>query len=129
MGVEPNKPLKGENVLMKVTTRTITHPPVAILELAGRFDAYEEPQVKQWLDKEAAVASARLIVNLAQVNFVDSTALATLVQGMKHCRQQNGDLYLCHLQQSVRIIFELTRLDKAFEIFLDEAEAIAAFTN
>lgn len=114
---------------MKLTSRSSANPQVAILELAGRFDAYEEPQVKQWLAREAASAPAQLIVNLSEVSFVDSTALATLVQGMKHCREQNGDLYLCHLQQPVRIIFELTRLDKAFKIFTDEAAAIAAFTG
>jgi len=114
---------------MKLNSRSITQSKVAILELTGRFDAYEEPQVKQWLDRVAASESARIIVNLSEVNFIDSTALATLVHSMKYCREQNGDLYLCNLQQPVRIIFELTRLDKAFEIFSDEAAAIAAFTN
>ncbi len=66
-------------------------------------------------------------MNLAGVQFVDSTALATLVQGMKRCRQLKGDLRLCGLQQPVRMIFELTRLDKAFEIFSGEDEAIQAF--
>ena len=114
---------------MKLASRSIVNPQVAILELAGRFDAYAEPQVKKWLEEEATSAPGRVIINLSEVNFVDSTALATLVQGMKHCREKNGDLYLCNLQQPVRIIFELTCLDKAFAIFLDEAEALAAFTN
>lgn len=67
------------------------------------------------------------MVNLEQVNFVDSTALATLVQGMKRARQQGGDLYLAHLQPPVRMIFELTRLDKAFAIYASEEEAVRAF--
>jgi len=41
---------------------------------------------------------------------------------------QDGDLYICGLQQPVRIIFELTRLDKFFEIFPAEEDAIAAFS-
>ena len=78
--------------------------------------------------KEAIETGPQIVVNLASAHFVDSTALATLVQGMKHARQKNGDLYLAGLQQPVRIIFELTRLDKAFRIFAEADEAVAAFS-
>ena len=47
---------------------------------------------------------------------------------MKRARQRDGDLRLCCLQRPVRMIFELTRLDKAFEIFAGEDEAIQAFS-
>ena len=70
---------------------------------------------------------ANLIVNLESVVFIDSTGLATLVHGVKHCRQRGGDLHLCGLQKPVRTIFELTRLDNVFKIFSIEADAIAAF--
>jgi anti-sigma B factor antagonist len=46
---------------------------------------------------------------------------------MKHCRSAGGDLHLCELRQPLRVIFELTRLDRAFAIFGAEAEALAAF--
>lgn len=100
---------------------------VAILELSGRFDAYEAPAVREWLEKTEESGSTKVVVNLAGVNFIDSTGMSTLVQGMKHCRQQGGDLYLCSLQKPVCIIFELTRLDKAFQIYSDEEEASRAF--
>ncbi len=97
---------------------------VSIIELAGRFDAYQVPQVTGWFEKAWASIPARIVVNLAGVNFLDSTALATLVKGMKHCRQNQGDLVICQLQQPVRIIFELTRLDRAINIFASEDEAV-----
>jgi anti-sigma B factor antagonist len=100
---------------------------VAVLELFGRFDSYTAPAVSDWLLNAPAAATPRLVVNLAGVEFMDSTALATLVQGMKRRRQQGGDLRLSNLQRTVRMIFELTRLDKAFEIFSAEAEAVHAF--
>lgn len=101
---------------------------VAILELSGRFDAYEAPAVRDWLKKVEGAASTNVVVNLAGVNFIDSTGMSTLIQGMKHCREQGGNLHLCGLQKPVRIIFELTRLDKAFQLFADEEEASRAFT-
>ena len=97
------------------------------LYLHGRFDAHVTPEIRQWLEAEASKPPAQILVNLKEVNFIDSTALAALVQGMKRCRQQDGDLVLCNLQQPVWIIFELTRLDKAFAIFEDESGARDAF--
>lgn len=101
---------------------------IAVLELGGRFDTYETAAVAEWLQNTAAAIPAQIVVNMSEVKFIDSTGLATLVQGMKHCRQHGGDLYLCALQQPVQVIFKLTRLDKAFKIFGSEAEALSAFT-
>ncbi|MDJ0755874.1 MAG: STAS domain-containing protein [Ardenticatenaceae bacterium] len=103
------------------------HGQVAIINLAGRFDAYSAPQVSDHLEKLLNQTPPQIVVNLEEVVFVDSTALATLVQAMKRCRQLEGDLRLAHLKQPVRMIFELTRLDRAFEIFPDETEAADAF--
>lgn len=96
-----------------------------VLELSGRFDAHTASRVATALAEATRESPASVVVNLADVNFMDSTALATLVQGMKRCRQSGGDLRLCNLQQPVRIIFELTRLDKAFGIYATEADALA----
>jgi anti-sigma B factor antagonist len=100
---------------------------VAILELTGRFDSHVAPLVKEWMDKTIGAGKSKVVVNLTGVTFVDSTALSMLVQGMKRCREQHGDLILCGMQQRVRMIFELTRLDRAFEVVADEEGALHAF--
>jgi len=97
---------------------------VDIIELSGRFDAYEVPLVNRWFDEHTT--AQHVIVNLGGVGFIDSSGLSTLVKGLKRCRNHNGDLYLCNLQQAVTIIFELTRLDKAFNIYDDEQSALDA---
>lgn len=102
---------------------------VKILELEGRFDTYTAGAVREWINEATAEEPANLVVNLQGVDFVDSTALATLVQGVKNSRQHHGDLRLCGVQQSVRMVFELTRLDRFFEIFPQEIEAVNAFTS
>ena len=63
------------------------------------------------------------------VNFVDSAGLAALVKGMKRSRELGGNLVIFGLQQPVRIIFELTRLDKAIDIFDNEDDAVASFSR
>ena len=114
---------------MKMESQTMEDEQVTILEIGGRFDAYEAPQVRKWFQTQEEAALKYTIVNLTQVDFIDSSALAALVQGMKRCRQINGDLYLSGLQPQVKIIFELTRLDKAFKIYETDAEAIEAFNK
>ncbi len=100
---------------------------ITVLSLDGRFDAHNAPEVVEWLEKNIEPNAAQLVINLAEVKFIDSTALAALVKGIKRCRQLGGDLRLCGLQKPVQIIFELTRLDKAFYIFADEKAALASF--
>lgn len=102
---------------------------VHIVELAGRFDTNTVPPVAAWLEQVSSSPGARVLVNLAHTTFVDSTALATLVQALKRCQQMKGNLFLCGLARPVYMIFELTRLDKAFNIFVDEEHAIKAFLN
>lgn len=109
---------------MDFTTRTVGN--VAIGEMGGRFDALEAPKLSAWLDTVSAQPPAKIVINMTKVTFVDSTALSTLVKGMKRCRQVNGDLMICGLQKQVKVIFELTRLDKAFSIHPDEASALSA---
>lgn len=102
---------------------------IHILELSGRFDNYTAPEVVEWLGRATEMIPAQVVINLTNVNFIDSTALATLVQGMRRCQERQGRLHLCGLQQQVYMIFELTRLNKAFPIFANESQAVEAFSN
>ncbi len=106
-----------------------THQPdsgIATLVISGRFDAHQVTQVQQEVDSLLAGGARYIIIDLADVNFVDSSALAVMVRGMKRCRERNGELLLCAMRQPVRIIFELTRMDRAFRIFENEDAARAA---
>lgn len=105
----------------------VVNGPISVLQLKGRFDAHEVEPVNAWLQEQVNQGRVRVVVNLEGVNFIDSTALSVLVRGMKNCREKSGNLNLCSLQQPVRVIFELTRLDKAFGIYASETEAGKAF--
>ena len=101
---------------------------VNVLSIAGRFDNYTALPVRQWLETVTTTPPARVVVNLGQVHFMDSTALSTLVHGLKLAQGQGGDVRVCSLQQPVRMIFEMTRLDQVFEIYVLEDDAINAFS-
>lgn len=99
---------------------------VTVLELAGSLDVSNAHQIRQTLIDAASGESAQVVVNLRDLYFVDSSGLATLVQGLKRAREHQGNLCLCSLQSPVRLIFEMTRLDKVFEIFITEEDAVLA---
>lgn len=100
---------------------------ITVLTLDGRFEAQNSASVREMIKKVTDKTPANVVVNLKDVKFIDSSGLAVLVQGMKLAKKAGGKLRLCHLRQSVRIIFELTRLDRVFEIFPDESSAVSAF--
>ncbi|MFN8495804.1 MAG: STAS domain-containing protein [Caldilineaceae bacterium] len=109
---------------MEIQTRTVND--IHIVELQGRLDAHQAKQVDKTL-AEVIHPTSHTVVNLSKAHFIDSTGLSVLIKGVKHHREQQGDLVLCALQQPVRIIFELTRLEKIFTIYPTEEEAIQAF--
>lgn len=57
------------------------------------------------------------VIDLAEVDFMDSSGLVPLVKGLTSARQSGCRLVLCNVQAPVRLILELTQLDSVFEIF------------
>jgi anti-sigma B factor antagonist len=112
---------------MEIQSRVVSN--IQVLELCGSFDSSTASGARLWLERATAEQSPNIVINLQQISFLDSTALSTLVQGMKRARQNQGDMRLCNVQQKVRIIFELTRLDRVFEIYNSEDDAVRAFLS
>ncbi|GAH14077.1 unnamed protein product [marine sediment metagenome] len=102
---------------------------IDVLTLEGRFDAHTVGEVNKWLEEVTSKLPPQVMIDMEAVNFVDSAGLAALVRGMKRSRELGGNLVLHSIRQPVRIIFELTRLDKAFDIFESEESAMASFAT
>ncbi len=71
--------------------------------------------------------SGKLVLNLTATSFMDSSGLAVLVSGLQAARKRDGDVFLVGMSNTVRALFELTRLHTVFQIFDDEAGALRAF--
>jgi anti-sigma B factor antagonist len=100
---------------------------IKVLQITGSFDVYTAGPVREWIDAAVVDYPPYIVIDLSEVQFIDSTALAILVQGMRRSRDQRGDIHLCGLQQPVRMVLELTRLDKVFEIYPNMGDAITGF--
>ena len=68
-----------------------------------------------------------IVVNLGGVTYMDSSGVATLVEGLQLVNDYKGKLYMCHVQGVVNDVFELSRLDKVFTIFPNESDALNAY--
>lgn len=71
----------------------------------------------------------QFLLNLSQVDFVDSSGLGAIISILKTLTLNNGRLVLCDLQAPVLSLFKLTRMDKVFQIFSNEKEALDQLLN
>jgi anti-sigma B factor antagonist len=96
-----------------------------VLELGGEIDMKSFVILKAKFKELYREKPAILIVDMTGVEFMDSSGLATLVGALKWCRLNGSELKLVGLAQRVRSIFEICRLDTAFQIYNSEAEALS----
>lgn len=109
---------------LKLNTRTINDQ-TSLIDLEGEVDVYTAPQLKQQIITLLDSGIKHVIVNLSAVDYLDSTALGVLIGGLKRLRERNGTLDLICPNQRIKRIFEITGLDKIFDIFATEEEALA----
>jgi len=98
----------------------------ASVALVGRFDARNAQMVKETLRQLVDGGTTHLIVDLAQVPFIDSAGLATLVSILKLVRRVGGSVLLTGVQPQARTVFSLTMLDQVFTIHPTVEAALAS---
>ena len=96
--------------------RTELEPTRRVVHLVGRFDAHEAPAFRTTVHPLLTGETAVLHVDLAQVAFVDSTALSELVRLQKAANALGGEVILVDLSDPVQVILEITELAPLFTI-------------
>jgi len=101
-----------------------------VLSVSGEVDIVRSPDLQTSLQDAIGRVPDKgaVIVDLSGVSYMDSSGVATLVRGLQLSRKKGVGLVLCALQDRVRSIFEIARLDTVFSITgtLDEAVQAAA---
>lgn len=100
------------------------HPNV--LPLEGEIDLHISPSLTAALNKMIDDKPKQLVVDLARVSYIDSAGLAALIEAMQKVEAYGGKFALADLQETVRSIFEIARLDQVFQIFSNVDAALAA---
>jgi len=100
---------------------------ISIARVDGEIDINTAPQFKKAFERLMKEKDARVVINMEKVGYIDSSGLATLVELLKNFRKINARLKLASLSVKVRSLFEITKLEKLFDIADKEEEALSAF--
>jgi anti-sigma B factor antagonist len=95
-----------------------------VISLSGEVDLYTAPEFKQKLLEVIGQGGNKVVVDLSNTTFIDSTTLGVLVGGVKRLRPNGGQLTLVCDDRNITKIFEITGLDKVFPIYASRAEAM-----
>jgi anti-sigma B factor antagonist len=97
-----------------------------VLPLKGEIDLHVSPTITASLSQMIEKKPKRLVVDLSEVTYIDSAGLAVLIEAMQKVEGYGGKFLLAGLQETVRSIFEISRLDQVFQIFPDANAALSS---
>jgi len=98
---------------------------VVILDLSGRITMGEGTLIlRDHIQKLLNAGDRKFLLNLADVNYIDSSGLGELVTSFTTVRNQEGQLKLLNLTRRVQDLLQITKLLTVFEVFNSEAEAL-----
>lgn len=100
---------------LEVTTRDIGD--YSVIKLKGEVDIYTAPSLRETIVDTVEKGRYKIVVDLDEVNFLDSTGLGVLVGGLKRVKQHDGELGIICNQEKVLRIFKITGLTKIFKMF------------
>ena len=96
-----------------------------VVPMRGEIDLHNSPEVRKvLLGLLAKDPPKRLVLNLADVPYMDSSGIAVLVEALQKLRKTGGKIYLTNLQPRVKGLLEIARLNTVFVVVADEAEAL-----
>ena len=94
----------------------MTETRTAVLEPTGRLNMVAAPAFKNLVEETVASGQSRIVVDLGQVTFIDSSGLGALISGLKATRQAGGDLRLAVVPEQVMTVLRLTNLDRVLRV-------------
>jgi len=116
----------GIRVSFHITTREVSH--VTIIDVHGRITLGEETEgLRDVIRKLIAEGKKKILLNLEQVDFIDSSGVGELVSSFTAVRNAGGDLKLFNLNKKVHDILNVTKLYTVFDVKEDEFTAVKSF--
>jgi anti-sigma B factor antagonist len=99
---------------------------ITIFDISGDIDLATSPQLRKALLRELReLRIPRVILNLKAVRYIDSSGVASLVEGLKAARDVRARFVLFGLNTTIREVLQLSKLAKIFEIYDSEEQAVA----
>ena len=100
---------------------------VTVVAPTGRLDVAGAPALKEVITEVVKNGPPRVVIDMEGVSFVDSTGLGSVIAVLKQLRSSHGELRLAAPNQQVRVVLELTTLDRVFPYYATVEEALTGF--
>lgn len=110
---------------MSFTTRK--QDGVVIVEVEGQLIVGNRQELKLRMIEELERGGRKFLIDFAKTGYIDSSGLGVLVSLSKKVREQGGQLRLANLNEDLKTLFELTKLDTLFQISETREQALASF--
>jgi anti-sigma B factor antagonist len=112
---------------VKLTTRQVGD--VTVMDASGRITLGEgASSFRETLRDLVSKGNKKLLLNLADVSYIDSSGIGELVSGFTTVTNQGGQMKLLNLTKRVRDLLQITKLYTVFEVFDDETAAVRSFS-
>lgn len=112
---------------VKLTTRQVGD--VTVMDANGRITLGEGSSTFRDIIRDlTAKGNKKLLLNLADVSYIDSSGIGEMVSGFTSVTNQGGQLKLLNLTKRVKDLLQITKLYTVFEVFDDEAAAVRSFS-
>ena len=98
---------------------------IDVVNVSGEIHVSTAPRFRHALDEVIARGDGKLVLDLSGVEFIDSTGLSVLLNGLRLVTQRGGSMMLVCRNPTVLRLFQITSLDSTFEIHDDRAAALA----
>jgi anti-sigma B factor antagonist len=114
-------------VSVKLTTRQVGD--VTVIDAAGRITLGEGASTfRDTVRTLAASGNKKMLLNLGEVSYIDSSGIGEMVSGFTTIANQGGAVKLLNLTKRVKDLLQITKLYTVFEVFDDEATAVRSFS-
>jgi anti-sigma B factor antagonist len=98
---------------------------IGILKFFGRVDGTNEKELKD-VFKGYLADTKYFVYDCSELEYIDSTGLGAIISNLKSANEFNGEIYIANLQEKPRMLFEITRAYRIFEVFDDVETAVEA---
>jgi anti-sigma B factor antagonist len=97
-----------------------------VVAVRGEIDLFTAPELKKTLQEAIENGATRVVVDLSETTFLDSTALGVLIGAVKRLRSRDGSLVIVNTDANIAKTFEITGLDQIFTILESRDAAVQA---
>jgi anti-sigma B factor antagonist len=110
---------------MELDIKTKSKEDIHILDVRGEIDLYSSKMLRDYIFTTIKQRHPRtVIVELSDVSYIDSSGIATLVEGLQLAKEYDTRFKLAGLSRIVLEVFQLVRLERVFDIYPNEEEAL-----